>query len=81
MGVVMHHVQGACRHVPGQRLGPVVNLWTQRFEAAVQVLGLGRFGAVQRGIGALEFFGLTAVDLPAVAAAFIDQDGLEASLD
>lgn len=78
----VHHMQGRlighrCQ-VPGQGLAAVVHLGAQRIEVLVQGLGLGRFAAVQLGIGPLEAFGLAAVDLAAVAPAFVDDDGPQA---
>ncbi|MNF91209.1 hypothetical protein D3C84_738020 [compost metagenome] len=67
--------------VPHQRVRAIVDLPAQAIEALVQIVGLGGFGTIQRGVIPGKTFGLATVDLPAIPAIFIDQDGLESNGD
>ena len=72
LAIALHGVEGALVQVPGHRLRTIVQPPAQTVEGAVQVFSLGRFAAVEGGIGALKTLGLAAIDLATVAAILVD---------
>ena len=71
----------AFRYIPHQRFGGIIDVRAQRVEGLVHRAGPRCFGAVECLIAAGEAIGLAAVDLPAIAAAFVDHQRADTGLD